>query len=79
VRTLRKRQQIKQVRYGLGAITASNQRRTSVDLDVQGTKKFVTGLMVVDPAEGTAPKRSRQKRNNESVGILCPATTAGAQ
>jgi hypothetical protein len=75
VRTLRKRQQIKQFRYGLGVTTASNQRRTSVDLDVHGTKK----LRVVNPAKGTAPKRSRQKRNNESVGILCPATTAGAQ
>ena len=34
-----------------------------VDFDIHGMKKIVTGLMAVDPAEGTPPKRPSRKRS----------------
>jgi hypothetical protein len=58
---------IKHFQYGCGVITASDEERTSIDFDLHGLKKFVTGLMVVDPAEGTPPKRPRAKRRKKAV------------
>src|ERR1700686_4830095 len=62
VKALQKGQYIKHFQYGLGVITESDEERTSIDFDIHGMKKFVTSLMVVDPAEGTPPKRPRPKR-----------------
>ena len=53
---------IKHFQYGCGVITDSNSERTRIDFDLHGTKLFVTGLMVVEPAEGTPPKRSRRRK-----------------
>jgi len=53
---------IKHFQYGCGVITEYNQDRTTIDFDAHGIKKFVTSLMVVEPAEGTPPKRRRAKR-----------------
>jgi hypothetical protein len=40
---------------------------------LHGLKKFVTSMMVVEPAEGTPPKRSRSKRKKKvTVGALVP-------
>jgi hypothetical protein len=53
---------IKHFQYGLGVVTESNSDKTSIDFDLHGIKKFVTSIMVVDPAEGTPPKRRRGKK-----------------
>jgi hypothetical protein len=58
---------IKHFQYGLGVVTQSNSDRTSIDFDVHGIKKFVTSLMVVDPAEGTPPKRRRTKKLKQAI------------
>src|SRR5271169_803093 len=64
---------IKHFQYGLGIVTDSDAERTSIDFDLHGPKKFVTSLMVVEPAEGTPPKRSRAKRKKKiTVVILTP-------
>ena len=55
-------QYIKHFQYGCGVITESVADRTTIDFDVHGIKKFVTSLMVVEPADGTPPKRRRAKR-----------------
>jgi hypothetical protein len=56
---------IKHFQYGLGVVTDSDAERTSIDFDLHGPKKFVTSIMVVEPAEGTPPKRSRAKRKKK--------------
>lgn len=55
-------QYIRHAQYGLGVITATDSERTSIDFDNFGTKKFVTGMMAVEPAEGTPPKRPRARK-----------------
>jgi hypothetical protein len=55
-------QYIKHFQYGCGVITEFTQDRTTIDFDAHGIKKFVTSLMVIEPAEGTPPKRRRAKR-----------------
>ncbi len=66
---------IKHFQYGCGVITDSNSERTTIDFDLHGTKLFVTGLMVVEPAEGTPPKRSR-RRKKAIAGAPVTAKTA---
>ena len=61
---------IKHFQYGLGVVTDSDSDRTSIDFDLHGLKKFVTSMMVVEPAEGTPPKRSRAKRKKKVVVAL---------
>ena len=71
-------QYIKHFQYGCGVITESNSDRTTIDFDIHGIKKFVTGLVAVEPAEGTPPKRSKAKRRKKTTPA--PATTvAGAK
>jgi len=65
---------IKHFQYGLGVITASDAERTSIDFDLHGMKKFVTSIMVVEPVEGTPPKRSK-RREKSAVA----AATAGSK
>jgi len=60
--TLTSGQYIKHFQYGCGVITQSDSSRTTIDFDAHGVKKFVTSLMVVEPAEGTPPKRRRARR-----------------
>ena len=68
---------IKHFQYGLGVITDSDSERTSIDFDLHGLKKFVTSIMVVEPAEGTPPKRSRAKRKKKIlVAVLGTAVVA---
>jgi hypothetical protein len=66
-------QYIKHFQYGLGVITESDNDRTSIDFDLHGMKKFVTSIMVVEPAEGTPPKRKRAKRTKKAVAIAAVA------
>jgi hypothetical protein len=79
MKALPKGQYIRHFQYGLGVITESNEQRTSINFDIHGIKKFVTGIMAVDPAEGTPPKRVRTKRIKKAVGIPLPAGNAGVQ
>jgi len=67
-------QYIKHFQYGLGVITETNPERTSIDFDLHGPKKFVTGLVVVEPAEGTPPKRKRVRR--KKVVVIAPVAMA---
>ncbi len=70
-------QYIKHFQYGLGVITETDAERTSIDFDIHGMKKFVTNLMVVEPAEGTPPKRKRVSRRKKAVATA-PAKRAAA-
>ena len=60
-------QYIRHAQYGLGVITETDGDRTSIDFDVHGMKKFVTTMMVLEPAEGTPPKRPRKKLLKKTV------------
>ena len=77
MKALPKGKYIKHFLYGFGVITESNQERTSIDFDIHGMKKFVTSLMVVDPAEGTPPKRPRRRHSKKAVPTHLPGATAG--
>jgi len=79
MKALPKGQYIRHFQYGLGVITESNEQRTSINFDIHGIKKFVTGLMTVDPAEGTPPKRSRPRRSKIAAGIPLPAGIGDAK
>jgi len=78
--SLQEGQYIKHFQYGLGVVTESDRERTTIDFDLHGIKKFVTSIMVVEPAEGTPPKR-RSKRRKKAPAVLAPAGVkkAGAQ
>jgi hypothetical protein len=65
-------QYIKHFQYGCGVITESSSERTTIDFDAHGIKKFVTSLMVVEPADGVPPKRRRAKR---AKAAAAPAPT----
>jgi hypothetical protein len=69
-------QYIKHFQYGCGVITESSSDRTTIDFDAHGLKKFVTSLMVVEPADGVPPKRRRAKRVKAAVA---PAPTHAAR
>lgn len=68
---------IKHFQYGLGVVTESNSDRTSIDFDIHGMKKFVTSMMVVDPAEGTPPRRRRAKKLKKVIAAA-PAIALAA-
>jgi hypothetical protein len=71
---------IKHFQYGCGVVTESDAERTTIDFDLHGIKKFVTSLMVVDPAEGTPPKRRRASRRKKAPTVPVSAgTPAGAK
>jgi len=65
---------IKHSQYGCGVVTQSDTERTTIDFDAHGTKKFVTSLMVVEPAEGTPPKRSGSRRLKKSARAVAAST-----
>ena len=69
---------IKHFQYGLGVVTESDADRTSIDFDLHGLKKFVTSIMVVEPAEGTPPKR-RTKRRKKAPIPPAEAAPAGSK
>lgn len=72
-------QYIKHFQYGLGVITETDSERTSIDFDVHGMKKFVTSLMVIEPAEGTPPKRKRVSRRKKAIPVAAkPAPEVAA-
>ena len=76
---LPKGQFVKHYRYGFGIVTESDAEQTAIEFEFRGTKKFVTSLMVVDPAEGTPPKRPRAKRSKKIVAKPVLVATTGAK
>jgi hypothetical protein len=70
---------IKHFQYGLGVVTESDADRTSIDFDLHGMKKFVTSIMVVEPAEGTPPKRRVKRRKKGTASTLVAAPSAGSK
>lgn len=68
---------VKHFQYGCGVVTESGFERTTIDFDIHGIKKFVTSLMVVEPAEGTPPKRSRRRK--KPAGAPVAPLKAGAK
>lgn len=79
VKAVQKGQYIRHFQYGLGVVTESDTERTTIDFDLHGIKKFVTSLMVVNPAEGTPPERPREKRRKKAVAAPAPAATTGTK
>ena len=69
---------IKHFQYGCGVVTQSDTERTTIDFDTHGIKKFVTGIMVVEPAEGTPPKRSKGARRKKPATVAATAAAATA-
>jgi hypothetical protein len=76
VKALTEGNYIKHFQYGLGVVTESDANRTTIDFDLHGIKKFVTSIMVVDPAEGTPPKRPRSKSRKKAPAAAAPAVGA---
>jgi hypothetical protein len=67
MKALAEGQYVKHFQYGCGVVTESNEDRTSIDFDLHGLKKFVTSLMVVEPADGVPPKRHGARRRKKAV------------
>lgn len=55
---------IKHFQYGFGTITSSDSQYTTIDFDLHGTKKFVTGLLVVEDVEGAPPPKPASRRRS---------------
>lgn len=68
---------IKHFQYGCGVVTQSDTERTTIDFDAHGVKKFVTGIMVVEPAEGTPPKRSKSSHRKKAATAPPAAVRSG--
>lgn len=68
---------IKHSQYGLGVVTESDSDRTSIDFDLHGMKKFVTSIMVVEPAEGTPPKKRVKRRKKAAAPAVVAGSSAG--
>jgi hypothetical protein len=75
VQVLSAGQYIKHFQYGCGVITESDSSRTTIDFDIHGVKKFVTGLMAVELAEGVPPKRRHAKRSKPAKTVTTPASS----
>ena len=76
MKALEEGQYIKHFQYGLGVVVESDEERTSIDFDLHGPKRFVTSLMVVEPAEGTPPKRKRARRPKKAAATPVIAAAA---
>ncbi len=70
---------IKHFQYGCGVVTQSDTERTTIDFDTHGVKKFVTGIMVVEPAEGTPPKRSKSSHRKKPAAAPVAGAAAAAR
>jgi hypothetical protein len=79
MKALAEGQYVKHFQYGCGVVTESNEDRTSIDFDLHGLKKFVTSMMVVEPAEGTPPKRPGSKRRKKTTTAKAATASAGTR
>jgi len=70
-------QYVKHYRYGMGVVTESDNRQTSIDFDLHGLKRFVTTLMVVELSDLTPPPRVRAKHGAKVYARLASKKTGG--
>jgi hypothetical protein len=70
-------QYVKHYRYGMGVVTESDTRQTSIDFDLHGLKRFVTTLMVVELSDLTPPPRVRAKHGAKVYARLASKKTGG--
>lgn len=68
MKALRQGTCIRHFPYGLGVRPASYAEPMSTDCDVHGLKKSVTGILVVDPSEGTPPGSSERRKKVARTG-----------
>ena len=71
-------QYIKHYRYGMGVVTESDARQTSIDFDLHGLKRFVTTLMVVELSNLTPPPRVRAKHAAKVYARLASKEAGGS-
>jgi len=69
-------QYIRHYRYGMGVVTESDAKQTSIDFDLHGLKRFVTTLMVVELSDLVPPERIRAKHGEKVYARLAANTTA---
>lgn len=67
-------QYIKHYRYGMGVVTESDGRQTSIDFDVHGLKRFVTTVLAVELSDLTPPPRVRAKHGSKVYARLASKT-----
>jgi len=71
-------QYVKHYRYGMGVVTESDARQTSIDFDLHGLKRFVTTLMVVELSDLTPPPRVRAKHGDKVYARLASKKDSGS-
>lgn len=82
MQTLSAGRYIEHFQYACGVITEFDASRATTDFDTHGIGKFVTGLMVVEPADGVPPKRRRAKlAKSKKVAptVASPVFVSGAK
>ena len=70
-------QYVKHYRYGMGVVTESDTKQTSIDFDLHGLKRFVTTLMVVELSDLTPPPRVRAKHGAKVYARLATKKAGG--
>ena len=71
-------QYVKHYRYGMGVVTESDPKQTSIDFDAHGLKRFVTTLMVVELSNLTPPPRVRAKHGAKVYARLASKKNGGS-
>jgi len=71
-------QYVKHYRYGMGVVTESDTRQTSIDFDLHGLRRFVTTLMVVELSNLTPPPQVRAKHGDKVYARLASKKGAGS-
>jgi hypothetical protein len=71
-------QYVKHYRYGMGVVTESDIRQTSIDFDLHGLRRFVTTLMVVELSNLTPPPQVRAKHGDKVYARLASKKDAGS-
>jgi hypothetical protein len=69
-------QYVKHLQYGLGEVTQSDAERTTIDFHLHGTKKFATGLMVVELTDEAPPPKPRAAKRKRAPLNIPPFTIA---
>jgi hypothetical protein len=70
-------QYVKHYRYGMGVVTESDTRQTSIDFDLHGLKRFVTTLMVVELSNLIPPPLVRAKHGAKVYARLASKRIGG--
>jgi hypothetical protein len=71
-------QYVKHYRYGMGVVTESDTRQTSIDFDLHGLRRFVTTLMVVEFSNLTPPPQVRAKHGEKVYARLVSKKDVGS-